>query len=266
MPRRRPSSVLVLSALALVTGCDRGQAKAEAEAGTVADAASSARAAAPPSSSAPPAASAAPGESAIEARARRVTEAWSRALDAHDEAALAKVYAARVELYGKEMSREEAIRAKRAAFGKTPTFTQSIHDLRVTPSSLEEGWVARFTKTSGAQGKTASVSALVALRSEGGSLRIWRESDAPTEAKRGGDLEECKKDADCRNGKLCVFVAGETWVCSAPPKPETCPKGQIFLPRVGGCWVPCTSDHDCEDGTWCRHDPNAPDPICMARL
>ena len=265
----RSSSFLrcgLLASMALAFACSRAQVTAEAGAEPAPPSARPVASPAATSSTASPSPSALPAESGVEARARRVTEAWSRAMDTRDAAALEKIYAARVELYGKEMSREEAIRAKRAAFAKTPTFTQSIADVRVMPSSLDEGWVARFSKTSGAQGKTASVSALVALRSEGGSLRVFRESDAPTEAKRGGEIEECTKDADCRGGKLCVFVARATWVCSAPPKPETCPAGQIFLPRVGGCWVQCTSDHDCEDGTWCRHDPNAPEPICLAHL
>lgn len=204
--------------------------------------------------------------SAIDAEVHRAVEAWSRALDAHDDAALAKIYAAKVELYGKETTREAVIRAKREAFGRMPSFTQSISDVRVVPSTLDEGWVARFRKTSGARGSTSSVDALVALKFESGSLRVFRESDAPTEAKRGGDIEECRRDEDCPAGKLCVFVAGTTWACSARPKPEACPTGKIFLPRVGGCWTPCKSDHDCEDGTWCRVDPNAPDPICMAHL
>lgn len=204
-----------------------------------------------------------PTESAVETEAHRVTDAWNAAMNAHDLAALEKVYAKRLELYATSVTRAQAIVSKRAAFAKTPTFEQSIADFVLLPAD-GDGWRARFTKQSGPHGHLSSTHALLDFGFEDGKLVIVRESDEPSEIKALSP-PNCRQDSECGPGRVCTFIAGDTWVCSAIPAPETCPKGEIFLPRVGGCWQSCDTDKDCPEHMCCSSDPNAPQPICMGR-
>lgn len=64
-----------------------------------------------------------------------LVRSWSRALDAHDVAALASMYAPRVQFHGREVARDAVLAAKRRALGRGSVFHQSIvGNITVSPS------------------------------------------------------------------------------------------------------------------------------------
>ena len=157
-----------------------------------------------------------------------------------------------------------AIAAKRAALSSTSTFRQEIvGDIAISVEG--ESMMARFRKRSGSAAKMAEVQArLGLLRGDRGLLVIVEETDDPTESRLAVG-KPCHNDADCTSPQFCMFVAGETYVCSTPKTPKPCPRGKVFRKSDGECWVTCKTDADCGHDMCCTTDPNAPTPICMAR-
>jgi hypothetical protein len=80
--------------------------------------------------------------------------AWNQAHNAHDAAALEKLYAAKVLFYGAEMTGARAAAQKRAAFAASPSYAQAI--LKTTFEKTPDGgetW-ARFDKVDRTKKKT----------------------------------------------------------------------------------------------------------------
>jgi hypothetical protein len=111
---------------------------------------------------------------------------WSSALDRHDVAALAPLYAARVQYYGRTLTRDAVLDAKRAALAAAGDFHQSVVG-RVDASPESVGRVAlTFTKRSGSGGKTSDVSAKLVLGKEAENFAIVEETDSVTESRKQG--------------------------------------------------------------------------------
>jgi hypothetical protein len=132
---------------------------------------------------------------AVAARAR--VQAWSRALDAHDLAALEPLYARNLCLYGRVMSRARVVAAKRAALGPQSTFHQEIvGDVSIRPQT-DGAAIALFTKLSGAKDHLREVRAKLVLIAPGdaGSLEIVEEADAPQVAD-SDERDGCEAEAE----------------------------------------------------------------------
>lgn len=136
------------------------------------------------------------------ARVRAFVTAWSEALNAHNIDALDAMYAARVRIYGQELTREAVLKAKRAALGSQSTFRQSlVSAIRV--EKVADGWVAKFAKQSGAAENQKTVNAMLKVQSMGSTLVIAHETDETTEA----NLAVRKKtpaDSKCHKTALAV--------------------------------------------------------------
>jgi len=120
----------------LVAGCNKSNATREDAGATTAPAASTAAAAATAASPAVQRARKPPSP-------REVVDAWNAAHVKHDAKALASIYAPQVDFYGKALTGAQCVAAKKAAFAKSPDYTQSVRDVVVG----EDG-VVTFTKTS----------------------------------------------------------------------------------------------------------------------
>ena len=118
--------------------------------------------------------------------AKDLIQAWSRALDLHDLAALAPMYAPRVMFYGRDVPRAVVLAAKTRALGPGSTFHQSItSDIMVVRA--DDGTMrASFTKRSGAGSppRVTDVAARVGMvRGDGGALAIVEETDVPSQGR-----------------------------------------------------------------------------------
>lgn len=196
--------------------------------------------------------------------ALRVVRGWNDALNTKDIDALNALYGSYVTFYGWSMKREVLLEKKRQALAASPTFRQVLRDVRFGTTESPGVYSATFLKASGPKGSVKSVAASLTLSRETGALRIVAESDEASDD-AAFYTSRCVSDADCPPEHLCTWVAGEVWSCTRRPTPATCPKGQLFLERVGGCWTPCDTDGDCEEGLCCLHDANSPHPICLGR-
>lgn len=151
---------------ALTLGCAKG-ADTQATAERAADAASARQDAA------------ADSRAADEVALRSNLANWNAALAGRNAAALAALYAPRVDLYGVEITREAAVNTKMLALAKAPDFTQSVG-----PAAFD--WTdaatpaARFEKKWSQHGKTGSVEALLRWKKEGGAWLVAAETDAPS--------------------------------------------------------------------------------------
>lgn len=97
----------------------------------------------------------------------------------HDSRALEALYAPRVQFYGQSLTGRRCAELKKAAFDKSPDYTQSIRDLRIhQPDSGTETRVS-FTKTSTEKGTSADYPAILSVDKSG---LITAESDKITDA------------------------------------------------------------------------------------
>lgn len=97
------------------------------------------------------------------ASAREVVDAWNTAHVKHDAKALEALYAPTVEFYGTSLSDRECATRKKAAFDKSPDYTQSIRDVHVEASDAGVGSVVTFTKTSTVKGRSTDYPAILVV-------------------------------------------------------------------------------------------------------
>ena len=184
-------------AVALLVGCHESSSSSDRPPAPEVLVPPSATAPSPPATSArapsAPAPARAPHETASQARASRalaLVHAWNAAINAHDTALLAPLYADPVELYGVSMPRARALAAKQAAFAR--------HD-RDALSSIEvtaAGHAQFDKKSTGRDGKVLDVTGYLDLRevagagAVGGTVHfvIAAEGDTTTDA----NLERAK--------------------------------------------------------------------------
>jgi hypothetical protein len=170
--------VFVLGSLLVVAACKKTN-DAIPDAGTLLKST-----AAPSTGIVPPVAKVqviAPGES--------IVIAWNAALDGHDAHALESLYASSVKLYGKEMTRAQAVAAKKKALDADRSFRQIV-----TGITIEEGSRARasFTKIVTASGSTKSYAAYLVLVNHDSKIEIAEESDQTTDANlKPADEDRC---------------------------------------------------------------------------
>lgn len=126
-------------------------------------------------------------------RASAVVSAWDAALNRHDAAALAPLYAASVSFYGRTMTRDALLDSKRRALAATPNYSQSLSNLRLA-NDADGGVKATFTKRSGANDAQREVGASLRLQPVGAGFLIASESDAPTDA-RSDENKTCMEVA-----------------------------------------------------------------------
>lgn len=180
-------ALLVLAAAAAACGkATRGQPKPGAS--VVAPSSASA-----PAPALPPALDS--GAAASSAAAAAVLSAWTRALNERDLAALERLYADRVQFYGRSLTRAEVLTRKRQALAATPTFTQSVLG---APSLEPQGELTRITfhKRSGPKGKERDVFASLVLQAKAPGL-IVEETDAVTEKRARPAATAESEPGDC---------------------------------------------------------------------
>lgn len=168
------SSSAIISALlaALAIGCRKAEQRPQKDTHS------------PPASAATTASSAlglsaAPSGQAPEDPAAAAVLAWSNALDRHDLATLATLYADPLRFYGRTLTKAAVVGAKAAAFRKQPTFRQQIIGPIVSTRADDGTLTATFTKQSGDDGKLSQVAAKLVLRlGDGGTWMVVEEADA----------------------------------------------------------------------------------------
>lgn len=126
-------------------------------------------------------------------RAGAVVRAWDAALNRHDAAALAALYAPSVSFYGQTLPREKLVESKKKALGASPDFEQSLSNLNLA-SEADGSVSATFTKRSGPAKAQREVAARLRLNELNGNYVIALESDAPTDA-RSDDNRSCMEVA-----------------------------------------------------------------------
>jgi hypothetical protein len=159
------------------------RAAAALSASSPSNAAASALAIAAPSSSAPHRSELRVGHVTTVEAARQLLNDWNTALNAHDVAALEKLYAARVSFYGRSFTRAQVIGAKHTALAASPAFEQQLSDIRIAPEPNDAAGVT-FAKAS-RSAKTVR-GRLTIQPSEGGLYAIATETDAPSEVLANG--------------------------------------------------------------------------------
>jgi len=110
-----------------------------------------------------------------------VVLAWNAALDGHDPGALEKLYGAKVRLYGREMSRADAVASKKKALEKQKGFKQLVVGITIDHGTGDRPR-ANFTKIVTSNGVAKSYAAYLVLATPTGKLEIVEESDQTTDA------------------------------------------------------------------------------------
>lgn len=123
----------------------------------------------------------------VDALARGVVARWNDAHSKHDAHALELLYAQKVTFYGTPMTASECAKRKAAAFAKSPSFAQSVRDVRIERPNKTEILV-QFVKTTTVDGKSTDYPAFLRLDK---SLVITEESDKITDA----NLQEAQRAA-----------------------------------------------------------------------
>ena len=125
---------------------------------------------------------------------REVAERWNAAHVAHDTRALEGLYGARVSFYGQDLTNKECVARKKAAFEKSPDYTQSLSDFwtRDFDAGAVPVTIVGFKKTTRSAGGTHDYKAALSID---GSGLIVRESDATTDENL--ELAEAKAASWC---------------------------------------------------------------------
>lgn len=137
-------------------------------------------------------------------------QAWNAALNKADVAALAPLYAARVEAYGKSMDRQTCMDGKQAWLAKNVGYRQTLGEdfgVRTTAEGIE----LSFEKTTVLAGKSKTFDAYLVFDSE--SYEIVRESDLTTDATLAKNL----KAKPLEQGKSCFLATGDIYPEIAVP-------------------------------------------------
>ncbi len=112
-----------------------------------------------------------------DAVARGVLGRWDSAHNDHAAAALKALYAPRVRFYGVELTNDECVQRKEAAFVKAPRYTQSLKSVTVNQVPGDPKAYVDFVKTSVTNRKTLVVASQLVLDA---SFHIIEETDAIT--------------------------------------------------------------------------------------
>lgn len=141
---------------------------------------------------------------------REVAERWNAAHVAHDAKALAGLYAARVDFYGQELTNKECVARKKAAFDKSPDYTQSLSDVwtRGDDAGPAPFTVVGFTKRTQSAGAKHDYKAALFVDPSG---LITRESDAVT--------DENLSLAEAKAASWCVDFAEGAFMPTDKVKP-----------------------------------------------
>jgi hypothetical protein len=163
----------VLPIAALATACRKEAPRTKETALASASTAATLR---PPSASAEPAVPTTPAQKEP-AAVKQVVERWNRATNEGDGKVLAELYAEKIGLYGRMLTREQAVTRKLEALRKSPGFSQTMGEPTFTerPNADQE---ASFVKTSGGAGRVGKVRAYLLLRFDGKAWQIVDEGDA----------------------------------------------------------------------------------------
>jgi hypothetical protein len=152
-------------------------------------------------------------------------QAWQRATNAGDAETLKSVYAEQPSLYGRIVSRAEAVRRKVAFVRDNEGFRQTMSDVKWAPD--RDGFVARFRKTTILKTQPErTVDAFVLWRNEKNEWRIADEGDVQTAAKIRATLDTFRE-----KWKVRPF---ECPPCSDPNYPDEPPEA---LPPLGPATV-----------------------------
>ena len=160
---------------------------------------------------------------------------WNAAINAHDTEHLADLYADEIDLYGKKLSRSDAIAAKKVAFAKHEH--DDLSDIRV-----DEHGRALFTKKSkGTDGTVAEVVGYLDADRSGSVWKIVSEGDTTT-------------DANLRRRKTMTCMAAVSALVDATPQAK---KAKSAIEHLAGM---TNEPEDSATGTWhvalCENKPD----------
>jgi len=116
---------------------------------------------------------------------------WNALINRADVQGLADVYADSVDFYGQKLPKARVLALKAAAFRKTPDFMQFISELKVTMLSKDVAR-AEFGKLSTHAGQASDTNAVLELTRSATDFKVSRETDDPTEARKGKAVERCE--------------------------------------------------------------------------
>ncbi len=123
--------------------------------------------------------------------AEKTVRAWSDALDGHDLEKLGGLYADTVRFYGRDLSKNAVIAAKRAAFAKQPGFRQEL--IGEISLSLYLGvFTASFTKKAGPADDFLVNGAKLGIKESAGKFVIVEETDEESARKELRAREACE--------------------------------------------------------------------------
>jgi hypothetical protein len=260
-------------------GC-REPRRAPAARASVSASASGASASAVPDSSAPPA-------TPLDVRAAELQAAfadWNRATNSANPASLEQLYAPHLSLYGRIVSRAEAVKRKLKYVAEHPGFEQAVSDAKWETQG--EARVVRFRKTSkSGQGAPGIVDAYLLWRELDGHFRIQDEGDVPTARKLEAKLDALRANwspkpyacPGCSDPELgddppiagaplgpdVVKASGTV----PPGAPEQIGYGRVIFPRFASAvdvplFLVATPQSTNGDGRWFYYD--APDAAAKA--
>lgn len=125
----------------------------------------------------------------------RTVRAWSDALDRHDLEKLGELYAGTVRFYGRDLSKNAVIAAKRAAFTKEPGFRQMIIGEIALSLNLEV-FTASFHKKAGPDDDFLVNGAKLRIKADAGKFLIVEETDEESMRKELVAHAACLKKVD----------------------------------------------------------------------
>jgi hypothetical protein len=169
---------------------------------------------------------------------REAVEAWNKAHIAHDLNALASIYAPHVEFYGQTVTNKQCVAAKKAAFAKSPDYTQSIGDIDV-----HDDGVVTFTKTSRSGGKSTDYPAVLVVT---GGL-VTAETDKVTEANLAA--QAAKNATWCVDHESQVISPFRISVAQARERVETAGLSDMCMTCQNVVGSPVTCPTKCERAT-----------------
>jgi hypothetical protein len=210
--------------------------------------------------------------------------AWTAATNAADSAALAQLYAPHLSLYGRIVSRAEALNRKLKYVADHPGFAQSVSDIRWEIQG--EARVVRFRKTSSSAAAPATtVDAYLLWRELDGRFRIQDEGDVSSARKLSAQLDALRDNwqpkpyacPTCNNPEL----GDDTPVAGAPlgpdavkgsgqvpaGAPEQVSYGRVIFPRFASAvdvplFLTATAESGNGDGRWFYYA--TPDAVAKA--
>jgi hypothetical protein len=146
---------------------------------------------------------------------------WNQAMNAHDPEALSRIYGRKMCFYGKEMSREQVLEAKRRAFRGTPDYLQEVVGEVALEPLPADSVAATFEKRSGTHDRSGTVKARLLFIHPGTELGRrhdlvpWVLAGENDETVRGKNLMGCENaalwsgDNEAEEDQRCEEVASK---------------------------------------------------------